>query len=57
MQQHGAELTATLAPELMGYPSVKQSAMQHSVDYLHEALSVWLTSNEKLIIPHRTATF
>ena len=38
MQQHGAELAATLAPELMGYheqlPAVKQSAMQHSVDYL-----------------------
>ena len=51
MQQHGAELAATLAPELMGYnkqlPAVKQSAMQHSVDYLREALSVWLAAGEK----------
>ncbi|EBK5302751.1 Polarity suppression protein [Salmonella enterica] len=48
MQQHGAEL----APELMGYneqlPAVKQSAMQHSVDYLREALSVWLAAGEKI---------
>ena len=47
MQQHGAEL----ALELMGYneqlPAVKQSAMQHSVDYLREALSVWLAAGEK----------
>jgi len=52
MQQHGAELAATLAPELMGYheqlPAVKQSAMQHSVDYLREALSVWLAAGEKI---------
>ncbi|EHP5189391.1 Polarity suppression protein [Salmonella enterica] len=44
MQQHGAEL--------MGYheqiPAVKQSAMQHSVDYLREALSVWLAAGEKI---------
>ncbi len=48
MQQHGAEL----ASELMGYneqiPAVKQSAMQHSVDYLREALSVWLAAGEKI---------
>lgn len=48
MQQHGAEL----APELMGYneqiPAVKQSSMQHSVDYLHKALSVWLAAGEKI---------
>ncbi|ENQ6442584.1 Polarity suppression protein [Citrobacter freundii] len=48
MQQYGAEL----APELMGYheqlPAVKQSAMQHSVDYLREALSVWLAAGEKI---------
>lgn len=52
MQQYGAKLVATLAPELMGYneqlPAVKQSAMQHSVDYLREALSVWLVSGEKI---------
>ncbi|CAH2825502.1 Polarity suppression protein [Salmonella enterica] len=52
MQQHGAELAATLAPELMGYneqiPAVKQSAMQHSVDYLREALPVWLAAGEKI---------
>ena len=52
MQQHGTELAATLAPELMGYneqlPAVKQSAMQHSVDYLREALSVWLAAGEKI---------
>ncbi|ELM3659660.1 Polarity suppression protein [Edwardsiella piscicida] len=52
MQQHGADLAATLAPELMGYneqlPAVKQSAMQHSVDYLREALSVWLAAGEKI---------
>lgn len=61
MQQHGAELAATLAPELMGYneqiPAVKQSAMQHSVDYLREALPVWLAAGEKLIILRRTAIF
>lgn len=48
MQQHGAEL----APELMGYheqlPAVKQSAMQHSVNYLREALLVWLAAGEKI---------
>ncbi|EKY5002593.1 Polarity suppression protein [Citrobacter amalonaticus] len=52
MQQHGAELVAMLAPELMGYneqlPAVKQSAMHHAVDYLREALSVWLVSGEKI---------
>ncbi|ECB3232981.1 Polarity suppression protein, partial [Salmonella enterica subsp. enterica serovar Litchfield] len=29
-------------------PAVKQSAMQHSVDYLREALSVWLAAGEKI---------
>ncbi len=52
MQQHGAELASTLAPERMRYNeqlrAVKQSAMQHSVDYLLEALSVWLASGEKI---------
>ncbi len=36
----------------MGYneqlPAVKQSAMQHSVDYLREALSVRLAAGEKI---------
>ena len=46
MQQHGAELAAVLAPELMNYPW-QHSAMQHSVDYLREALQVWLVAGEK----------
>ena len=52
MQTHGAELTAALAPELMGYnsqhPAVRHCVMQHSVDYLREALSVWLAAGEKI---------
>lgn len=52
MQTHGAELTAALAPELMGYNNqhhaVKHCVMQHSVDYLREALSVWLAAGEKI---------
>lgn len=52
MQAHGAELAGALALELMGYnnqhPAVKHCVMQHSVDYLHEALSVWLTAGEKI---------
>ena len=43
--------TAALAPELMGYssqhPAVRNCAMQHSVDYLREALQVWLVAGEK----------
>ena len=31
--------------------------MQHSVDYLREALSVWLVAEEKLIIAHRIMIF
>ena len=46
MQAHGAELAAVLAPELMNYPG-QHSAMQHSVDYLREALQVWLVAGEK----------
>lgn len=46
MQAHGAELAAALAPELMNYPW-QHSAMQHSVDYLREALQVWLVAGEK----------
>ncbi|HCO7934157.1 TPA: Polarity suppression protein [Escherichia coli] len=52
MQAHGAELAAALAPELMGYNSqnsaVTRCVMQHSVDYLREALSVWLAAGEKI---------
>ncbi|MEE9682167.1 phage polarity suppression protein [Lelliottia amnigena] len=52
MQAHGAELAAALAPELMGYssqnPAVARCVMQHSVDYLREALSVWLAAGEKI---------
>ncbi|MDF3736622.1 phage polarity suppression protein [Enterobacter hormaechei] len=52
MQAHGAELAAALAPELMDYnsqnPAVRHCAMQHSVDYLREALSVWLAAGEKI---------
>ena len=52
MQAHGAELTAALAPELMGsnnqHPAVKHCVMQHSVDYLREALSVWLAAGGKI---------
>lgn len=52
MQAHGAELAAALAPELMDYnnrhPAVTRSAMQHSVGYLREALSVWLAAGEKI---------
>ena len=56
MQAHGAELAAVLAPELMNYPR-QHSAMQHSVDYLREALQVWLVAGEKIIIRCRIMTF
>jgi uncharacterized protein YoaH (UPF0181 family) len=52
MQVHGAELAAALAPELMAYnsqhPAVTHCVMQHSVDYLREALAVWLAAGEKI---------
>lgn len=52
MQAHGAELSAALAPELMGYnsqnPAVARCVMQHSVDYLREALTVWLAAGEEI---------
>lgn len=51
MQAHGAELAAALAPELMNYPgqhpAVQRCAMQHSLDYLREALQLWLVAGEK----------
>ena len=52
MQAHGAELAVVLAPELMAYnsqnPAVTHCVMQHSVDYLREALSVWLVAGLKI---------
>ncbi|EOT8853298.1 phage polarity suppression protein [Escherichia coli] len=52
MMSHGAELAAVLAPELMGYhglrSTVKQCVMQHSMQYLREALVVWLARGEKI---------
>lgn len=52
MQAHGAELAAALAPELMNYsgqhPAVQHCVMQHSLDYLREALQVWLSAGEKI---------
>lgn len=52
MMSHGAELAAALAPELMGYhgqhSNVKQCVMQHSMQYLREALVVWLARGEKI---------
>ncbi|EMT7153815.1 phage polarity suppression protein [Enterobacter hormaechei] len=52
MQAHGAELSAALAPELMNYsgqhPAVQDCSMKHSVDYLREALNVWLATGEKI---------
>jgi len=52
MQAHGAALAAALAPELMNYsgqhPAVQHCAMQHSLDYLREALQVWLVAGEKI---------
>lgn len=51
MQAHGAALAAALAPELMNYsgqPAVQHCAMQHSLDYLREALQVWLSAGEKI---------
>lgn len=61
MQQHGAELAATLAPELMGYheqiPAVKQSAMQPCSTRLIICVKPcrcgW-PQVKKLIIPCRT---
>lgn len=47
MHAHDTELAAALAPELMNY-SGQHSAMQHSLDYLREALQVWLAAGEKI---------
>jgi hypothetical protein len=52
MQAHGAELATALAPELMNYSgqhsAIQRCAMQHSRDYLREALQVWLAVGEKI---------
>ncbi len=52
MQAHGAELAAALAPELMNYSgqhsAIQRCATQHSIDYLSEALQVWLVTGEKI---------
>lgn len=52
MQQNGAELAATLAPELMGIKNqpamLKSRALDRSVTYLREALSVWLAAGNEI---------
>lgn len=52
MQQNGAELAAALAPELMGIKNqpemIKNRALDRSVDYLREALSVWLAAGNEI---------
>jgi len=52
MQQNGAELAATLAPELMGIKNqsvmIKNRALDRSVVYLREALSVWLVAGNDI---------
>ncbi len=52
MQAHGAELADALAPELMNYSgqhsAIQRCLMEHSVNYLREALQVWLSAGEKI---------
>ena len=52
MQTHGAELAATLAPELMGLSQQPALLTGHALDrsahYLREALSVWLSTGEEI---------
>ena len=52
MQQNGAELAAALAPELMGIKNqptmIKNRALDRSVAYLREALSVWLAAGNEI---------
>lgn len=51
MQQNSAELDATLAPELMGIKNqptmINYRALDRSIAYLREALSVWLTTGNE----------
>lgn len=52
MQAHGAELAATLAPELMEIKNqpamLKSRALDRSMTYLREALSVWLAAGNEI---------
>ena len=52
MQQNGAEMAAALAPELMGIKNqpamIKKRALDRSMAYLREALSVWLTAGNEI---------
>jgi hypothetical protein len=52
MQQNGAELAAALAPELMGIKNqpamIKNRALDRSMAYLREALSVWLSAGNDI---------
>jgi hypothetical protein len=52
MQQNGAELAAALAPELMGIKNqpamIKNRALDRSMAYLREALSIWLTAGNDI---------
>ncbi len=52
MLAQGAELAAALVPELMNYSgqhsAIQRCAMQHSIDYLREALQVWLAAGGKI---------
>lgn len=52
MQTHGAELAATLVPELMGLSQQPALLAGHALDrsahYLREALSVWLSTGEEI---------
>ncbi len=52
MQAHGAELAATLAPELMRIKmqpaKIKNHTLDRSAHCLREALSVWLSAGEEI---------
>lgn len=52
MQQNGADLAAALAPELMEIKNqptmIKNRALDRSIAYLREALSVWLTAGNEI---------
>ncbi|EFV4531344.1 phage polarity suppression protein [Salmonella enterica] len=52
MQQHGAELAAVLAPELMGIKKqpamIQNRAVDRSMTYLRDALSVWLETGAEI---------
>lgn len=49
------------SPGLMNYsgphPAVKHCAMQHSLDYLHEALQLWLSAGEKINFSEKITNF